>query len=128
MVRMPSRWKTLLLCLPTPHSRSTGSGSRNSCTLSGSTTTRASGFFRSLAILARNLFGATPTETTNRTLVADRLFDLPGDVDRGAEKVLAAAHVEECLVQRQRFDQRRKPLEDVADLAGNLGVVTDARR
>ena len=42
-----------------------GSGSRNSCTRSASTTTNPSGFSRSLAILARNLFGATPTEATS---------------------------------------------------------------
>ena len=35
--------------------------------MSGSTTTKPSGFFRSLAILARNLLGATPTETTSRS-------------------------------------------------------------
>ena len=128
MVRMPNRWKTLLLCLPTPHSRSTGSGSRNSCTLSGSTTTRASGFFRSLAILARNLLGATPTETTSRSSLADRLLDLPPDLHGRAEEMLAAGHVQECLVQREGLHQRREPLEDFPDLVGDLGVVVDPRR
>ena len=103
-------------------------GSRNSCTLSGSTTTRASGFFRSLAILARNLLGATPTETTSRSSSRIGLLDLPPDLGRRAEEMLAAGHVQEGFVQRQRLDQRREPLEDVADLAGDLGVVVDPGR
>src|SRR5690554_4785536 len=49
--------------LPTPGRRSTGSALTKSSTSSGSITLSPSGLFQSLAILARNLFGATPAET-----------------------------------------------------------------
>ena len=45
---------------PTPQSRSTGSGCRNSSSPPGGTTRRPSGFATPLATLARNLVRATP--------------------------------------------------------------------
>ncbi len=47
---------------PTPQSASTGRSRRNASTRSGATTVSPSGFFHPEAILARNLFGATPAE------------------------------------------------------------------
>ena len=47
---------------PTPDSASTGRSRRNASTRSGAITVRPSGFFQPDAILARNLFGATPAE------------------------------------------------------------------
>jgi signal transduction histidine kinase len=46
---------------PTPHSRSTGSGCRNSASHSGGTTNSPSGFAERLAILASTFVRATPT-------------------------------------------------------------------
>ncbi|CNG75576.1 Uncharacterised protein [Mycobacterium tuberculosis] len=46
---------------PTPHSRRTGSGRRNSASPSGGTTSSPSGLATPLATLARNLVRATPT-------------------------------------------------------------------
>ena len=50
---------------PTPQSASTGSFWRKSSMRSGAITVRPSGFFQPDAILARNLFGATPAETVS---------------------------------------------------------------
>ena len=50
---------------PTPHSASTGSCCRNFSTRPGAITVRPSGFFHPEAILARNLFGATPAEAVS---------------------------------------------------------------
>ena len=47
---------------PTPQSASTGSRCRKLSILSGAMTVSPSGFFQPEAILARNLFGATPAE------------------------------------------------------------------
>ena len=51
---------------PTPQIRSTGSGARNRASPPGATTTRPSGFSRSEATFARNLFGARPAEAVRR--------------------------------------------------------------
>ena len=111
-----------------PRAARPAAGSRNSCTLSGSTTTRASGFFRSLAILARNLLGATPTEATNRNSSRIACLICRPISTAGPNRCFAAGHVQECFVQRERLHQRRESLEDFADLAGDLGVVVDPRR
>jgi hypothetical protein len=56
---------------PTPQSRSTGSGWRNSSSPSGGTSSSPSGFATALATLARNFVRATPTligrPTSSRT-------------------------------------------------------------
>ena len=67
-------WSSAPATLPTPHSRPTGSGDRNSPSLPGATTTSPSGFSSSDATLATNLFAATPTEAVR--LTRDRIFDL----------------------------------------------------
>src|SRR5438105_1452258 len=63
--RSPIRWtpKSRSACWtfgPTPHSRLTGSGARNSASPPGGTTTRASGLRRSDATFAHSLLVATP--------------------------------------------------------------------
>ncbi len=50
---------------PTPHSFSTGSGSRNSTSRPYGTTVRPSGLFMSEAIFATNLEAATPADTVS---------------------------------------------------------------
>ncbi len=61
---------------PTPHSRSTGSGCRNSSSFPAGTTSSPSGFATALATLARCLVVATPTvignPTSSRTRVRNR--------------------------------------------------------
>ena len=50
---------------PTPGRRPTGSGVRNCSIRCGRSTNCPSGLFQSLAILARNLLGATPAEAVS---------------------------------------------------------------
>ena len=61
MVWKPSDSSRSALLGPTPQMRLNGRGARVSASLPGGITVRPSGFSRSLASLARNLFGATPT-------------------------------------------------------------------
>ena len=74
---------------------------------SGAITVRPSGFCQPDAILARNLFGATPADAVRPVVVLDRLLDAPGDghAERFAPGV--RRDVEIRLVERQRLDQRR---------------------
>ena len=71
-VWMPSRCSFSAVTAPTPHSRSTGSGSRNASSRSGSTTSSPSGLLTALATLARNLVRATPTEMASPTSARTR--------------------------------------------------------
>ncbi len=50
---------------PTPHNASTGNDRRNGSTRSGAITVSPSGLCHPDAILARNLFGATPAEAVS---------------------------------------------------------------
>ena len=59
---------------PTPQSASTGSFCRKPSTRSGAITVRPSGFCQPDAILARNLFGATPADAVSRTSSRMRCF------------------------------------------------------
>lgn len=63
-VRMPRACSRFSPRAPTPQTRPTGSGARNSATRSAGRMTQPSGLPRSPASLARNLLGATPTEAT----------------------------------------------------------------
>jgi hypothetical protein len=44
------------------------------------------------------------------------------------KRLFAAHYVKKRLVEQQWLDPRREPLEDFADLAGDLGVVVDRGR
>jgi len=57
----PRSWSFRAVTRPTPHSRSTGSGCRNSSSPSTGTTSRPSGLATPLATLARNVVRAMPT-------------------------------------------------------------------
>jgi hypothetical protein len=59
---MPSAASRDSITLPTPGSLPTGSGARKASTPAGFTTNWPSGLRQSLAILARNLFGAMPAD------------------------------------------------------------------
>ena len=97
---------------PTPHSASTGSFCRKASTRSGGTTVRPSGFFQPEAILARNLFGATPAEAVRRQLSPDPPLQLPGDLggERLAPEIFGDVQV--GLVQGERLHQRRGGAQD----------------
>ena len=71
--------------------------------LSGVMRVSPSGFSRSLASLARNLFGATPTDAVSGAVV-DVVFEFPRCCGRGAEHSLDAGEVEERLVDAQRLN------------------------
>ena len=78
--------------------------------------------------LGQELVGGHAHRRHQPQFLADRLLDLPSDLHGRAEEVLAAGHVQKGFVQRERLHQRREPLEDVADLPGDLGVVADPGR
>ena len=67
---------------------------------------------------------ATPTETVEPDLLADRRLDLRGDRFAIAEQGHRARHVEERLVDRDRFDGRREPPKDVHHVAARDLVST----
>ena len=84
--------------------------------------TRA-GFAASDASLARNLFGATPTEHVRRSSSRMRSRMRWAIVGGVAVQPDRTAHVEERLVERQRLDERRERAEDRHDPGAHLGVV-----
>ena len=65
MVRRPRPRTTFSVFGPTPHSRETGKGARNSGTPPSGTTTRPSGLRKSLATFAANFTSAIPTEAVS---------------------------------------------------------------
>lgn len=62
---MPRSRSRFAVAGPTPHSASTGSFWRNDSIRSGPTTVRPSGLRKPEAMLARNLFGATPADAVS---------------------------------------------------------------
>ena len=126
--RDPARRELAAVTGPTPQSRSTGSGCRNSSSPSGGTTSRPSGFATPLATLARNFVRATPTvigrPTRSRTSRRSRAA-----ISTGVPEIRAhPAHVEERLVDREPLDERRRVVEDLEHRLARLGVRRHARR
>ena len=113
---------------PTPHSRDTGSGARNACSVPGTTASTPSGLARSLASLARNFVEATPTDQAQAGLGEHPAPDRRRDLLGLAEQPPCAGDVEERLVDRELLDERRDRREDRHDLAALLGVARHARR
>ena len=116
---MPSRCSFSAVTAPTPQSRSTGSGSRNASSRSGSTTSSPSGLLTALATLARNFVRATPTEIARPDLRTDALTQSHRDLLRRAGDAPEATDLEERLVDREALHERRRIAEDREDvLAG----------
>ena len=113
---------------PTPQSRSTGSAWRNASSPSGCTTSSPSGFATPLATFARNFVLATPTvignPTCSRTERRRRVAHLRG----ASSKPSHPTDVEERLVDRHAFDERRGVLEDLEDRLARLDVRRHSRR
>ena len=107
---------------PTPHSRSTGSGCRNSSSPSVGTTSRPSGLATPLATLARNFVLATPTETGQADLLEDVPAQPHGDLRRRARDPPQPADVEERLVDRQPLHERRRVVEDLEHRLARVAV------
>ena len=105
IVRIPVAANRSLVTGPTPHSSSTGSGSRNACSRPGATTTTPSGLATCDATLARCLVVATPTETGKPSSTWHSPTDLVGDLGRRAKET-NGRHVEERFVHRDAFHQR----------------------
>src|SRR5580704_8750356 len=96
---------------PTPHSRSTGSGSRNSRRYSGPSRSNPSGFDISLRIFAAILVGATPTETTSPVRSSTRRLSAR-DLQWRAEQPFTAGEIEKRFIERERLDYRTESVED----------------
>ena len=112
-----------------PRAASTGSGCRNASSVPGSTTSRPSGFARSLASLARSFVVATPTDAVSpvsaRMRAAQELRAISGPVP---SEPPCTGHVEERLVERDRLDERRDVAQDRHHLRARLRVRVEARR
>ena len=124
---MPRSCSLAAVTRPTPQSRSTGSGWRNSSSPSGGTTSRPSGLATPLATLARNLVRATPTVIGSPTCSRTRAAQPRGDLRGRSRDPLEPADVEERLVDRQPLDQRRRVVEDLEDGLAGVGVGVHAR-
>ena len=123
---------------PTPHSRPTGSGCRKSSSSPGPTsTTPGPGTIRSGGPAAwprptpawRGTCSARPRPSTSSSSSScDVGADPLGDRGALAEQPGRAGDVEERLVERQRFDERRVAAEDLVHLLADLGVQRRGRR
>ena len=113
---------------PTPHSRSTVSGCRNSSSWPGSTTRRPSGLARSLASLASCLVAATPTDAVRPVSARTRRRISAPISGAGAVEAADAADVEERLVERDRLHERCERAQDRHDVAARGRVRVEARR
>ena len=127
-VRMPSRCSFSAVTAPTPQSRSTGSGSRNACSRSGSTTSSPSGLLTALATFARNLVRATPTEIASPTSSAHPLAQSHRDLLGRARDAAEPADLQERLVDGEPLDERRRVAEDREHVAAGRGVGIHPRR
>ena len=125
---IPRSWSFLAVTGPTPQIRSTGRGWRNDSSPSGGTTSRPLGFATALATLARNLVLRDPDRDRQADLLEHLAPQPHGDLGRRARDSLHPAHVEEGLVDRQPFDQRRGVVEDAEHRLARLGVGRHARR
>ncbi len=125
--RSPARAASSTVTGPTPHSRSTGSGCRNSSSPSGGTTSRPSGLATPLATLARNLVRAMPTVIGSPTRSSTARAQPHSDVDRRSGDPPHPAHVQKRLVDREPLHQRRGVVEDSVDRLACLGVGGHAR-
>ena len=126
--RCPARPAVASMTLPTPGRRPTGSGARNASTWCGRITNRPSGLRQSEAILARNLFGATPAEAVSCVSSRIALRIASAVAVAVARPVLVVGDVEVGLVQRQRLDQVGVAGEDLAHLARHRPVAHEVRR
>lgn len=120
-VVMPLRPSFSSVFGPTPHSRPTGSGCRNSSSPSGSTTSSPSGLHTPLATLARNLVRATPTEMARPTSASTRARSLAA-TNFGADQPTQARYVEKRLVDRDGLHQGRGVVKDLEHPPAGLGV------
>ena len=121
-VSMPRRWSFSAVILPTPQSRSTGSGWRNASSSAGGTTSRPSSF----GDAARDLREELRPRHSSRDTQADLLEHSAAAAARSRPVVgeaLEAADVEERLVDRHSLDERRRVLEEA-----NTALLARVRR
>ena len=125
IVRIPVAANRSLVTGPTPHSSSTGSGSRNARSRPGATTTTPSGLATCDATLARCLVVATPTETGKPSSTRTRRR-ISSAISAGrAEQMYGTRHVEERFVDRDAFHQRGEVAENVDHLVAESLVLTE---
>ncbi len=91
------------------------------------TTSRPSGLPRAEASLATNLVGATPTVQVSCCSSQIRARIHSAICAGRPEPPQRAAHVEEGLVERERFDERGDRTEDLHDPGGRLAVAAECR-
>ncbi len=127
-VLMPRSWSFAAVTGPTPQSRSTGSGWRNSSSPSGGTTSRPSGLATPLATLARNFVRATPTVIGSPTSSSTPRPQLARRSPPAARDRSQPADVEERLVDREPLDERRRVVEHREHGLARLGVGRHPRR
>ncbi len=128
MVRIPSACSSFAITRPTPHSRSTGSGARNADSSPEGTTTRPSGFPRSDATFATNLFDASPADAVSPVSAWIRVL-IRRTVSTGSPNSDSVpVRSRERLVHRDLLHERREGREELHDLGGDPLVASACRR
>ena len=107
---------------PTPGSRSTGRGARNSASLPGGTTVKPPGLSIVGGHLGHQLVGGQPDGDAQLELVGHPLLDEPGRLHRRAEQPLGAGEVDVGLVEAHLLHQRRVLVQHGHETAGILVV------
>ena len=74
--------------------------------------------------LGNELDRGDPDRAPQTLLGVDRLSQLVADLGPGTEETLRPGDVQERLVERQRFDQRRERGEDLHDPSTHLAVAS----
>lgn len=96
---------------PTPGKRPTGSGNKRESTSAGWMTNRPFGFFQSDAILARNLFGATPAEAV-RLRSARICWRMTRATSVAAGSLVLFADTSRYASSSERGSMRSAPIDD----------------
>ena len=115
---MPPLASSSCMALPTPQMKPTGFAARKLSVSARPSTEKPRGFSRSEASFARNLLCDRPTEAVMPTFSRDARDEMGQRQGRAhAMQPCRAGEVEEGLVDRQRFDQRRHLQHQLAHLA-----------
>ena len=127
-VRMPRASRRSRVRGPTPHSAPIGSGARNSSSLPNGDLGEPVRLVHAAGDLGEELHARDADRAGQARLGEHGGADRLGGGSRGAPQSLGAGEVDEGLVDRQAFHQRREALEDLEDLGRDRRVSVVARR
>src|SRR5579872_706075 len=72
--------------------------------------------------LGEKFIGGDADRRDEPQALSDLALDAPADFNRRTEEQLAPRHVDKRFVERERLDDRRKAIQDLANLFGHLGI------